>query len=82
MHSQILKKGIKNEYWSITSLKDYDEILNEIECKVNDKNMIYIYYKDIKDLVIYCKGKNTYNRSFRKNEFIKREINIKKIRII
>ena len=43
MHSQILKKGIKNEYWSITSLKDYDEILNEIECKVNDKNMIYIY---------------------------------------
>lgn len=76
MHSQILKKGIKNEYRSITSLKDYDEILNEIECKVNDKNMIYIYYKDIKDLVICCKGENRYNRIFRKNEFIKREINI------
>lgn len=42
MHSQILKK-IKNEYRYITSLKDYDEILNEIECKVNDKNVIYIY---------------------------------------
>lgn len=38
-----LEKGIKNEYISITSFKDYDEILNEIEGKVNDKNMIYIY---------------------------------------
>lgn len=44
--------------------------------------MTKIWYIYINDLVIYCKGKNTYNRTFRKNEFLKREINIKKIRII
>ena len=87
MHSQILKKEIKNEYRYITSLKDYDEILNEIECKVNDKIMIYIYIyyiyisdKDIKDLVIYCKRKIHIIGFLEKNEFIKREY--KKIRII
>ena len=44
MHSQIFKKN-KNEYKYITSLKDYDEILSEIECKVNDKkyDIYYIY---------------------------------------
>ena len=54
MHSQILKK-IKNEYRYVTSLKDYDEILNEIESKVNDKKydiyiiyIIYIYISVIK----------------------------------
>ena len=49
MHSQILKKHNKNEYRYITSLKDYDEILSEIECKVNDKKYdIYIYISAIK----------------------------------
>ena len=87
MHSQILKK-IKNECRYIATLKDYDEILNEIECKVNDKKydiyiyIIYIYIsaKDIKDLVIYCKRKIHIIGFLEKNEFIKGEY--KKIRII
>lgn len=85
MHSQILKSKIKNECRYITTLKDYDEILNEIECKVNDKKydiyIIYIYIsdKDIKDLVIYCKRKIHIIGFLEKNEFIKREY--KKIRI-
>ena len=80
MHSQILIKEIKNEYRYTTSLKDYDEILNEIECKENDKKFdIYILYiyisdKDIKDLVIYCKRKIHIIGFFRKKWIYKKRI--------